>query len=31
MRLRLVPQLVTLNDLGWRNGPYFTLSTFNSL
>ena len=25
MNFRLVPKSVTLNDLGWRNGPYFAL------
>jgi len=25
MSFRLVPKLVTLNDLEWRNGPYFAL------
>jgi len=28
MIVRLVPQLVTLNDLQWRNGRYFTLRYF---
>jgi len=25
MSFRLVPKSVTLNDLEWRNGPYFAL------
>jgi len=25
MSFRLVPKLMTLNDLKWRNGPYFAL------
>ena len=25
MSFRLVPKLMTLNDLEWRNGPYFAL------
>ena len=25
MSFRLVPKLVTLNNLEWRNGPYFAL------
>jgi len=25
MSFRLVPESVTLNDLEWRNGPYFAL------
>jgi len=25
MSFRFVPKLVTLNDLEWRNGPYFAL------
>jgi len=25
MSFRLVPKLVTFNDLEWRNGPYFAL------